>query len=155
MKMSDAAAVAKEGRLIESRARKTIADIFAVANSEALPMAAVKDYLKGWMDRKRLEVADSSAGEYERIAHDFIAFLGARANRHMDAVTVRDATAYRDHLAKRVTGSTVNKILKIIRGAWTRAMHDGVVTENIFARVDPVKALRTQSKRAFTLPELR
>jgi integrase len=155
MKMSDAAAMAKEGRLIEARARETIADIFAVANKEAFPTATVKDYLNGWLDRKRLEVAESSAAEYERIAHDLVAFLGARANRHMDAVTVRDAAAYRDYLAKRVTGSTVNKILKIIRGAWTRALRDGVVPENIFARLDPVKALRTQSKRAFTLPELR
>jgi hypothetical protein len=155
MKMADSAAMAKEGRLIEARARETIADIFALANREALPTATVKDYLKGWIDRKRLEVAESSAGEYERITHDFVEFLGARADRHMDAVTVRDAAAYRDHLAQRVTGSTVNKILKIIRGAWIRAVRDGVVTENIFARLDPVKALRTQTKRAFTLPELR
>lgn len=34
-------------------------------------------------------------------------------------------------------------------------MRDGVVPENIFALLDPVKALRPQVKRAFTLPELR
>lgn len=155
LKLAEATSVAKEGRLIESRARATIADIFAVANSETLPTATVKEYLNGWLDRKRLEVADSSAGEYERIAKEFVEFLGARASRHLDAVTVRDVAAYRDLLAKRVAAATVNKILKILRGAWTRAVKDGIVSENIFARVDPVKASKKHSRRAFTLPELR
>jgi integrase len=154
MKMADAAELAREGRLIESRARATIADIFAVANSEALPSAQVKAYLQGWIDRKRLEIAESSSGDYERIAHEFTAFLGARANRPMDAITFQDVAAYRDHLAKRVSGATVNKTLKILRGAWTRAMRDGIVPANIFTRVDPVKAARAHSKRAFTLAEL-
>ncbi len=155
MKMSEASAKAKEGRLIESRARETIADIFAVANNETLPTATVKEYLKGWIDRKRLEVAPSSIGDYERITHDFIGFLGARACKHMDAVTVRDAARYRDRLAKRVSGATVNKTLKIIRSAWGRALRDGIVPENVFDRVDRVKTRRTNIKRAFTLPELR
>ena len=154
MKMADASAAAKEGRLIETRARETIADIFAVANRETLPTATVKEYLAGWIDRKRLEVAANSIGEYERIALDFVDYLGARANRHMDAITTRDAAAYRDRLAKRVSGATVNKKLKIIRSAWARAVRDGVVPDNIFARVDPVKTRRTHTRRAFTLPEL-
>jgi integrase len=115
----------------------------------------VEEYLTGWIDRKRLEVAASSIGEYERITKDFVRFLGTRARKHMDAITVRDAARYRDHLAKRVSGATVNKTLKIIRSAWGRAFRDGVVPENIFARVDRVKTRRTDTKRAFTLPELK
>ena len=155
MKMADASSAAKEGRLIETRARETIADIFAVGNREALPTATVKEYLAGWIDRKRLEIAATSIGEYERIALGFVEFLGARANRHMDAITTREAAAYRDHLAKRVSGATVNKTLKIIRSAWNRAVRDGIVPDNIFARVDRVKTRRAHTKRAFTLPELK
>jgi integrase len=155
MKMAEASDKAKEGRLIESRARATIADIFAVANDESLPTATVKEYLKGWIDGKRLEIAATSIGEYERIALRFVEFLGSRANRHMDAITTREAAAFRDNLAKRVSAATVNKTLKIIRSAWGRALRDGIVTDNIFARVDRLKTRKTNTRRAFTLPELR
>lgn len=155
MKMADAAALAKEGRLIEARARATIADIFAVGNSQALPSAQVKAYLEGWLDRKRLEVSGHSAGEYERVAREFTGFLGARANRPMDSVTVADVAAFRDHLAQRVAGATVNKILKILGGAWTHALRDGVVPVNVVSRLEPVKVARSQCRRAFTQTELR
>ncbi|OGV67753.1 MAG: hypothetical protein A2283_12395 [Lentisphaerae bacterium RIFOXYA12_FULL_48_11] len=154
LKMAEASELAREARLTETRARETVADIYAIANREAMPSATVRAYLAGWLDRKRLEVTEGSAGEYERVAGELMDSLGEKADKPIDAVTVRDAATYRDKLAKRVTGATVNKALKIVRGAWSRALRDGLLHENVFARLDLVKASRTD-RRAFTLDEVK
>lgn len=154
MKMADASRLAGESRYTEARARETIADIYAIANSERLPSATVKEYLNGWLDRKRLELADSSLVEYERVVCELTEFLGTKVNRQMDGITAVDAVAFREKLAKRVTGATVNKFLKIIRGAWARAARDGLLRENVFARVDLMKHARSE-RRAFTLDEVK
>ncbi len=53
----DAARAASEGRFVESRARQTIADIFAMANPSTLPSSTVNDFLTAWLKRKELEAA--------------------------------------------------------------------------------------------------
>lgn len=152
MKFAKATDLGKEGRLTEARAREAIADIYALANREQMPSATIRDYLKGWVAKKRLEVADSSAAEYERTANDFMSAMGHKADKHMDAITIRDISAYRDKLADHLAGGTVNKVLKVLRSAWQDALKDGLVRENIFLRIDFVKVRRSE-RRAFTLDE--
>ncbi len=72
----------------------------------------------------------------------------------MDMITLRDLTAFRDTVAGRVSGTTVNKYLKILGGAWLRAMKDGLLRENPFPRVELAKEDRAK-RRAFTLDELK
>lgn len=154
LEFAKAADLGREGRLTEARAREAIADIYALANREQMPSATVSDFLKGWITRKQLEVSDSSAGEYERIANDFIKAVGAKADRHIDAITIRDISDYRDKLAAHLSGGTVNKILKVLRSAWQTALKDGLIQENVFVRLDFVKVRRSK-RRAFTLDEVK
>lgn len=154
LKFVEAAEAARHGRFTEARARQTIADIYTIANAERLHCPSVRDYLATWLERKRIEVSEKSFTEYEGIAADFIEGIGEKAGKPIDALTARDAAAYRDRLARRVSGVTVNKSLKVIRGAWARAMRDGLLRENVFARVDLVKTKRAD-RRAFTLQEVK
>jgi len=62
----DAADEAKAGRLTEARARKTIADIFAIGNKDVLPSASVKDYLESWPCKRR---SKSAAGGARKVRH--------------------------------------------------------------------------------------
>ena len=48
----------------------------------------------------------------------------------------------------------MNKTVKILRGAWHKAMKDGIIRDNVFARIDLVKE-STSKRRAFTMDELR
>jgi integrase len=154
LKWEETSRVAREGRLTEQRARQAIADIYAIGNQETLSSGTVAEYLKAWLSRKSLEVADSSFGEYERVSQEFLNFLGGRASKPLDALPVRDVIGFRSLLAKRVSGATVNKCLKILRGAWAQALKEGLVRENVFAKVDLVKESKSD-RRAFTLGELR
>ncbi|MGD0059997.1 MAG: tyrosine-type recombinase/integrase [Verrucomicrobiia bacterium] len=144
---------AKEGRLTEARARDTIATIYQLAHKEELPQSTTKDFLESWLKGKDLTLAESSAKEYHAAAHALLEHLGHKATKHMDTVTLRDLTTFRDALAQRVSGATVNKTLKILRGAWLRAVKDGVIRDNILVRLDMVKS-DPAKRRAFTLPEL-
>lgn len=143
---------AKEGRLAETQARQVIADIYAIANREALPHATVREHVASWLAVKALEV--SSVVEHERAAKDFIAYLGSKADKPIDSVTVRDVTGWRAKLSKELSGATVNKLLKLVRGAFTHATKLGLLRENVFARVDYVKKDSGQ-RRALTLEELK
>src|SRR5437868_1280034 len=60
----DAARSAAEGRFIESRARKAIADIYAMGNPEALGSSTVTDYLDHWLARKELEAGANTHEKY-------------------------------------------------------------------------------------------
>lgn len=145
--------LAKEGRLTETRARQTISDIYAIGTQDDLEHATIKDVLDAWLARKRLEVAETSIVEYERASRDFLKFLGAKAKRPADALTIKDVSAWRTDLAVRVSGGTVNKALKIIQGAFIRAAKDRLIRENPFAGVDAIKGKRSE-RRAFTQQEV-
>ena len=55
IKYEDAAREAAAGRFIESRARKVIADIYTLANTEVLPNSNTRVFFKAWLERKSFE----------------------------------------------------------------------------------------------------
>jgi integrase len=80
--------------------------------------------------------------------------LGAKADKPMDSIARQDAIRFRDALAKRVSGATANKRVKIARVIWSAAHRDGIVQDNPFSKVERLKVARS-IRRAFTLPELK
>lgn len=144
----------REGRLTEMQTRKVMAHIFAVANQDKLPCATLTDFLKTWLQKKSLEVTESSHEEYTTITAALLTHFKAKADKPVDAITRRDAAVFRDTLSDRVAGSTVNKYVKICRVIWNDAVKDSVCRENVFAATDLVKAKKS-TRRAFSLPELR
>ena len=151
-----ASRTAREGRLTEAAAREVIADIFAIGNQEAMPNATLKDFLlKTWLPKKELELAEASYPEYRKVAENLLGQMGRRADRPMDAFTVRDATEFRAHMAGKLAPASVNKYLKILRNAWNDATKHGYVRENIFAKVEGIRIRVESARRPFTLDELR
>jgi integrase len=151
----DAASHAADGRFIESRARKTIAHIFSLANRENLPSTSAADFLDAWLTRKELEAGDKTHAKYSSVVTQFKEYLGAKAKRDIANITAADITKFRDALAKRVTPGTVNVSLKILRSAFTQARRDGLVDVNEAERVTVLKRKDRFERRPFTLPELK
>lgn len=155
-KYESADRLARENRLTADRARQVIADLYAIANSgERLESETVSDYLAAWLKKKELEVVGSSFVEYGRLVKDLVGFLGAKSKRHIDTITAGDATAFRAHLAVKVSAGTVNKNLKVLRGAWAQAAKDGLIQRNVFASVGLVSNRDAKRRRAFTEDEIR
>ena len=149
-----AAREGREGRLTEARTRDTISAIYQIAHQEELPQSTTKEFITSWLKTKELTLATSSLSEYQTAADALLTHLGAKAKKHMDVITVRDLSSFRDTLAGRVSGATVNKTVKILRGAWHKAMKDGIIRDNVFTRVELVKE-NASKRRAFSLDELR
>ena len=148
---------ARAGVLTEEQVRKVAADMFFRATGDTVKRQTVKDFLDGWIKRKELELADTSAVAYRQIAAEFAEYLGARANRDMGLVTRDQVAAWRNSVAGRVSAATANKNIKIMRSAWNQAIQDGVTISNPFSKMDRVKDAKKDrtERRAFTLDELR
>jgi len=152
--ISRASKKASEGRLIDKLARKAIAEIYEIGNDSELPSFSTAEYVVEWLERKQLEVSDRTYSEYEGITKDFIEYLGRDASQPMDMVTVRDVLAYRTTVAARVSGTTVNKYIKVLRSMFNQALKDGILKDNILTRIDAVKK-SVSKRRAFTIDEIK
>ncbi len=155
LEFEDAAREASQGRLTERRARKTIADIYALANSEELASSTTGDFLDAWLTRKELEAGPKTHDRYSIVVSQFKKFLGAKAKRDIGSITAADITRFRDDQAGRVTPGTVNVNLKILRSAFTQARRDGLVDVNEAERVTVLKRNDRFERRPFTLEELK
>lgn len=151
----DAADEARSGRLTEARARKTIADIFAIGNKDALPSASVKDYLESWLKRKELEAGETTHARYAVICRQFLDDLGSKAKRDLLQLTAKEFVSFRDTQARKLSANSVNVALKVLRAAMAQAVRDGLIDHNEAARVSLLKREDKFQRRPFTLDELR
>jgi integrase len=141
--------------LTEHRIRKTMADIFSRANREKMPSGTVREFLAAWLQAKQLEVSESSLPEYDRAVKTLVDSLGSKADRPVDAITRKDALTYRAHLAQRVGPASVNKMLRILRGAWRQAGDSALTIDNVFPSSIELKEKSAARRRALTMPELK
>jgi integrase len=158
LEFEQAAREASAGRFIESRARKTIADICALASEDAgtLGSSTANDFLDAWLARKSLEAGENTHAKYSSVVAQFKTFLGGRLKRDISTVTAADIARFRDDLAARVSIGTVNVALKIVRSAFAQARRDGLINVNEAERVPTLKRRSDRfERRPFTLEELK
>lgn len=151
----DAANQGKAKKLTESRARKTIADIFAMANQESLPSSSIREYLSSWLKRKQLEAGEKTHSRYTSVVDQLNDYLGSRASHDLTHLDAKEITGFREHLSKRVSPGTVNISLKILRSALSQAKRDGLTDVNEAERVTLLKIRKTARREAFTEAQLR
>jgi integrase len=151
----DASRAAGEARYTEARARRTIADIYALANADALPSSSTADFLESWLKRKELEAGPKTHERYANAVAHFRDFLGSKAKRDISAITAADISRWRDEQAKRVKTGTVNTNLKIVRAAFAQARRDGLIDVNEAERVTILKRTDHFERRPFTMEELK
>lgn len=153
--LEDAARAASAGRFIETRARKAIADIFALANQDTLPNSTIKDYCESWLKRKELENNERTHERYTTAINHFLDFAGNKAARDMAHLSVKEITGLRDHLAKTLSPNSANYTVKVLRAMLNQARRDGFVERNEASRVTLIQRGRQFERRAFTLGELK
>ena len=155
LKYEDAAREAVSGRFIESRARRVIADIYALANTEVLPNSSTDAFLKTWLNRKSLEADDATHKRYTGVITQFLEHIGHKANADIKKITPTDVAGFRDAAAQRLAVSSANLMLKILRSAFAAARREGLMDDNPAERVTILKQRKSFERRPFTLPELK
>jgi integrase len=153
---ADKLEAAGRGKIAEKQARKIIAEIYEMVNGETLPGSTARDFFTKWIENKKRETAESTARSYRDCINKFIAELGKKAEGDINGITRADVVDFRDSLAARLSATSANNAVKIVRMALRDAVIDGLLDTNVAEGVKRVKHRgEANARRAFTLPELK
>ena len=151
----DAANQGKIKKLTESRARKTIADIFSLSNQDVLPSSNIKEFFDSWLKRKLLEAGENTHTRYKTVVDQLNIYLGTRASLDITHLNAKEISGFREDLSNRVSPGTVNISLKILRSALNQAKRDGLTDVNEAERVTLLKIRKRAQREAFTELQLK
>ena len=125
-----------------------------MASGQTLPSATIRDWCKRWLETKTLEAEPRTHERYETCLRRFLEFLGSRAGEDLDALKVNDVLRYRDYVAKRLSATSTNMELKVLRACLYSAQKQDLVEKNVAAKVDILKQRGENKRRGFTLAEV-
>jgi integrase len=145
---------ARKGELGEDTAREFVNKVIKAARVEArLEEAKVAEFLRSWIEGRRLSKSVSTGARYTTTIEMFIEFLMGRRAISIAALGARDIERFRNHRLKEVSPSTVADDLKILRTAFNSARKQGLIVSNPVEGVD-FPAAEAQSREAFTPQEV-
>ena len=150
-----ASGVGKSGKLTERLARGTISHIFAIANQDKLEASTTEDYLHNWLKRKQIESSEATADRYASLVQRFLTRIGAKAKRDIMHLNSKDISKARDEVSKKLTPSTANMMVKVIRTALNQALRDGFIDTNEANKVTLIKRHEKANRRPFSQREIR
>jgi integrase len=155
LEFEQASRAARAGRLNESTVRKTLADLYALANGNQLSSSTIRDFFQAWLKRKSIEASDRTYERYETVVQHLLKCLGPKASKDISHLSAKDITDLRDNLSASLSPSSANYAVKVLRVALNQARRDGVVDTNEASRVSLIQRLARSQRRPFTLPELK
>ena len=150
-----ASGVGKSGKLTERLARGTISHIFAIANQDKLEASTTEDYLHNWLKRKQIESSEATADRYASLVQRFLTRIGAKAKQDIMHLNSKDISKARDEVSKKLTPSTANMMVKVIRTALNQALRDGFIDTNEANKVTLIKRHEKANRRPFSQREIR
>ena len=151
---------AMAGKLTPDAARQVIAqgvaEIFA-AGGDDLPQATVREWAERWLESKELESATNTLSRYRGTVDKFLSYLGKTAEKDIEHVTSAHIEGFRNQEAKRLSASSANVALKIVRALFSSAVAKQLILRNP-ASASYVKTIERQqsvARRALTLAEIK
>ena len=154
-----AAREADAERLTLDRARSIISEgvnaVLLAHNHRPIPSTSVEAWCKTWLETKSVEAESSTHARYQGVVKSFLGSLGANSRRDLNTVTVPDITRFRDSVAKRLSKSSANVALKVIRTCLTSAQRQGLITSNPAQLVPVLKTTADAVRRPFTVDEIK
>jgi len=149
----------REKRLTESHCRKVIAEMYERTIGEPLHFRTAREYLTEWVESKKNETEQRAFLKYEQIVHEFLAYVGVKADRLLREIAPTDIRSWRDALKRKgLSAPTVNHAIKILRMPF-KAAHDAGyidINPNTKNTVRPLRdEARNVSKDVFTPEQIR
>ncbi|MEY2480627.1 MAG: hypothetical protein QOI04_1554 [Verrucomicrobiota bacterium] len=155
-KTADAFEQVAQGQLTARQVQRVIAETFQRVTGDSLPSTSVQDYFEAWLARKKPETARSTYVFYRGKARLFLNWLGEHAaTRELFTITSEDVVAFRTFEAARVSPSTVNHGLKVLRMIFEDAKRGGIIPDNPADVVRLMKRTGELSRRPFTILEIK
>ncbi len=151
---------AKTGKLTPDAARQIIAqgvaDIFA-AGGDDLPQATIREWAHRWLESKALESADATLARYRGTIEKFLAYLGKTADKDIEHATSAHVEGFRNAEAVRLSPSSANIALKVIRALFSGAVAKQLILRNpaSSAFVKTIERQQAVARRPLTLSEIK
>jgi integrase len=153
--LQKAARQARDGNLQEFAARKVIGDLYEISNGEPLPSSKIRSYFESWLARKKLETAPATYRKYADVVRQLLAFFGLRSEQDIARLSSQDILNFRQQEANRVSPSSTNHALKIVKSALRDAFRAGLINTNPAERVSPIKRAKAEiERRPFSQQEI-
>ena len=134
--------------------QKVFHEIYQEVTGDVLPDQTLRKFAVNWLKDKKGAIAPRTLGFYQSRVDSFLASLGKRADASVFQVTKADVRAWRDFEIKRVTASTTNHGLKVLRMLFGDAKKRNLIAENPAEDVPILKRGTKTPRRPFTMDEL-
>ncbi|HEY5909182.1 MAG TPA: tyrosine-type recombinase/integrase [Verrucomicrobiae bacterium] len=112
--------------------------------------------IKGWLDawlKGRTDASKATVIQYQRQVTLFSDYLGARGHRPLTTLQPKQIEEFKAHLATRVSPSTVNKAIKVLKASFNNAVARRQLEFNPAEHVETIDADEA-GRRPFTSDEL-
>lgn len=117
--------------LTEEQARKVIGDLMVRIGGETIRNPTTASFLHEWLRAKKTVASDGTAERYRFAVDAFIASLGPRAQKPINAIDARDVQNFVGVRSESGVGpSTIAVDGKIIRTAFNAAKRQGLMSTN-------------------------
>lgn len=138
-----------------ARARAFLSEIVRISTGEDLPTFTVKSWLEEWQRRKASVTVGPTAARYKASVKAFVTWLGERAKKPLESVTITDIRAFRDHMqAGGRTARTCNHYVKDIGSGFRSALREGLITYNPVSSLEALPTDDSIDRQPFTRDEV-
>lgn len=155
---SKAATLARRKTLTPDRARHIIesgvSEILEASGAATAPRRTVDQFLTEWLSNRDGVMSPSTVVRYKGVITGFLKWMGASRHKGISSLTQEDIEDYRKYAADRVSATTVNVILKVLRVALKRGVPK-YFSVNPATHVENLDASNRKERRPFTMDELR
>ena len=132
---------AQKETLNAARARVLLAEIVRISTGEDLPAFTISTWLDEWKRRKSDVTADATQKRYAASVKAFTKWLGERAAKPLESLTVADIRAFRETLKSEGRAArTCQHYVRDIGSALRTALREGLLTHNPASGLDPLES---------------
>jgi site-specific recombinase XerD len=108
-----------------------LSEIYERANSATIEFQSTAQFLRDWIQSKKMTTAPGTSRRYADTVEGFIKHLGAKSERSLGAATPSDVLTYRDQqLAQGKSNKTANMEVKTLRICFNMARKQGLILTN-------------------------
>ena len=146
---------ARAGELTEIQVRKLLDSVLESVGQSPVQRETVRTFLLAWLGGKQLSTRPAVHAHYRKSIEGFLASLGPKADRSLNAVVPADIAHFRDmrRSLDRISNGTLAHDIKTIRATFTDARRQGLILINP-AEAIPLPTTRPLERVVFTLSEL-
>ena len=137
--------------------RKLYSEALENIHGDPLLSTPTTEYFTQWLKIKKVENAPATWKIYRGVVNRFLDAIEDKADKDLSFITVNDLINHRDDLAEKLSITTSNYHLAILRTALEDAVRSESIESNPADRVPKIKRKggTANKRRPFTLPELK